>query len=310
MQRETATPVGFPVCVRHSDCEAEKDGGVKIEGGGGTCITGAHPATQQSTVPQSPALDPPAPPFDDEEKGWGPGGVRWVGWLGCGGCGGCGSSPSRGKHPGNGLRAPMTGRRSPARRSPPAPRHAVERRGEGGRGGGMTLLRANRAPKHNFGAGQLLWHDTSPSPWLTLLRVNEGPDPMTQPPNGGSRGSAYPLKPNPTAHRDACRGRRGGGRSYEPLFQTPPPPNRQIAFPSLRRTGAGKSQAQSNESVAKSVFTRRQSVSIGTTLFDAHTPGHDPEIRRRPRKLFAGNLEGEDGVGVGGGFGGSMDGID
>ena len=34
MQWETATPVGFPVCVRHGDCEAERDGGWKIEGGG------------------------------------------------------------------------------------------------------------------------------------------------------------------------------------------------------------------------------------------------------------------------------------
>ena len=28
MQRETATPVGFPVCMRHNDCNS----GVKIEG--------------------------------------------------------------------------------------------------------------------------------------------------------------------------------------------------------------------------------------------------------------------------------------
>ena len=32
MQWETATPVDFPVCVRHNDCEAEEDCGVKIEG--------------------------------------------------------------------------------------------------------------------------------------------------------------------------------------------------------------------------------------------------------------------------------------
>ena len=48
MQRETATPVGFPVCKRHKDCWLKKDSGMKIAGClllFGTCLP------QQTSVP-------------------------------------------------------------------------------------------------------------------------------------------------------------------------------------------------------------------------------------------------------------------